>query len=85
MLFSELLKAQGLSEVQIKAIVKDMRSNKIFITYEEKIEERYQKMKHQRDSLRTILGLVEKAIEKEKEPIMNYRLKGEGVKMKHDQ
>lgn len=60
--FLEVLKTQSLSEEQIKAIAKAMRKSRIFITSEEKIEERYHKMKLQRDSLRKRLDLAEKAL-----------------------
>jgi hypothetical protein len=59
--FLELLITQGLSEEQVSEITKAMKKNKIFITYEEKIEERYHKMKLQRDTLRDKLELAEKA------------------------
>lgn len=61
--YTKLLEEQGLSEEQIKTIVNAMRKNRIFITQEEKIEERYQKMKQQRDLLKKKLELTESAIE----------------------
>ena len=60
--FLEVLQAQGLSEKQISSITDLMLSNKIFITYEEKIEERFSKMKQQRDRLRARLQIIEKAL-----------------------
>jgi len=63
MLFIELLKAQGLSDEQIAIIAQDMHENKIFITYEEKIEERFRKMKLQRDQVKTKLHLAEAVVE----------------------
>ena len=60
--FLEVLQAQGLSEKQISSITDEMLSNKIFITYEEKIEERFSKMKQQRDKQRARLELIEKAL-----------------------
>jgi hypothetical protein len=60
--FLEVLQAQGLSEKQISLITDAMLSNKIFITYEEKIEERFSKMKQQRDRQRARLELIEKAL-----------------------
>lgn len=60
--FLEVLQAQGLSEKQISSITDLMLSNKIFITYEEKIEERFSKMKQQRDRLRARLEIIEKAL-----------------------
>jgi deoxyribodipyrimidine photolyase len=62
--YKELLEEQGLSEEQIKTIVKAMRKDRIFITHEEKIEERYQKMKHQRDLFKKKLELTENTIKK---------------------
>lgn len=64
MVFIELLKSQGLSEEQLNVIIKEMKKSKVFITYEEKIEERYQKMKLQRDQLKDKLKLAEAALEK---------------------
>lgn len=61
--FLDLLIAQGLSEKQTAAIVDNMKKNKIFITYEEKIEERYQKMKLQRDGMKSKLDLIQKALQ----------------------
>jgi hypothetical protein len=61
--FLELLKSLSLSENQICAIKKGMSKNRVFITYEEKIEERFQKMKHQRDIMKSKLDLTEKALE----------------------
>ena len=60
--YTTLLEEQGLSAEQIKTIVKAMRKDRIFITHEEKIEERYQKMKHQRDLLKKKLELTENTI-----------------------
>jgi hypothetical protein len=67
--FLELLKAQGLSKEQVSEITKAMKKNKIFITYEEKIEERYHKMKLQRDTLRDKLELAEKAGEDQRKSL----------------
>ena len=50
--FTELLKSLGISDEQIQLIVKAMKANKLFVTNEEKIEERYAKMKRQRDTSR---------------------------------
>jgi|GEM_PF-4458883 hypothetical protein len=59
MVFTELLISQGLSEEQVKEIIRKMSKNRIFITQEEKIEERYRKMKLQRDQMRVKLQLAE--------------------------
>lgn len=63
----EVLETQGLSEKQISAITDVMYRNRIFITYEEKIEERYHKMKLQRDSLKRKIDLIEKAFHSQDE------------------
>jgi len=52
MTFEELLKAQGLTDEQIAAIMGAMKENKIYTTSEEKIEERYEKLKAERDGLK---------------------------------
>ena len=62
--YTKLLEEQGLSEEQIKTIVNAMKKNRIFITREEKIEERYQKMKQQRDLLKKKLELTENSLDK---------------------
>jgi Type IIA topoisomerase (DNA gyrase/topo II, topoisomerase IV), A subunit len=49
--FKELLKARGLTDEQINEIIVDMGSHKLFITKEEKIEERYNKLKLQKEDL----------------------------------
>lgn len=49
--FEQLLKSQGLTEEQIKAITKAMSENKIYTTKEEKIEERYEKLKVKKETL----------------------------------
>ncbi len=60
--FIYLLKEQGLSEEQIKIITKEMKKHRIFVTREEKIEERFQKMKFQRDYLKSRLESAIKAL-----------------------
>lgn len=93
MVFFDLLKSQGLQEEQIAAISNEMRRNRIFVTYEEKIEERYIKLKLQRDNLRIKLDLAEKAFEelynifKVNEDTfrkMNCKSKGRGSDYEHD-
>lgn len=49
--FKELLKAQGLDDKQIDAVVKAMSKEKIYTTTEENIEERYNKLKTQKEEL----------------------------------
>lgn len=51
MKFEELLKAQGLSDEQISAITKAMGKEKIYTTTLENIEERYNKLKGQKEDL----------------------------------
>ena len=80
MVFLEILKSNGLSEEQISAITREMGRNKIYITYEEKIEERYKKMKLQRDTLRSRLKLAEEALEKLNMVFKSSIQNGEGVK-----
>lgn len=46
--FKELLKAQGVSDDQIKAITKSMKENKIYTTSEENIDTRYAKLKEKK-------------------------------------
>lgn len=62
MTFIELLKLQGLTKEQIAAIVLLMKKNRIFITKEEKIEERYQKLKQQRNDLKIKLDIVQRTV-----------------------
>lgn len=63
MTLEELLKAQGFTDEQISAILKAMRENKIYTTMEEKIEERYAKLKIERDDLKVKLEAADKTIE----------------------
>jgi len=51
MKLEELLKAQGLTDEQIKAITGAMSKEKIYTTNEENIEERYSKLKEQKTDL----------------------------------
>lgn len=98
MVFTEMLKTQGLSEEQVKGIIKEMNRNRIFITYEEKIEERYRKMKQQRDQLRDTLLQAKAAMGELNKVLMTDRIRqsdtgvnhdinrsGEEVSRKHDQ
>ena len=62
MTFKELLTAQGLNEAQITAITGEMSKGKLFITNEEKIEERYGKLKIDRDDLKEKLGTADTTI-----------------------
>ena len=49
--FQEILASQGLTKKQYDAVKIKMLQNRIFITKEEKIEERYQKLKRKRQML----------------------------------
>ncbi|MCS9992364.1 scaffolding protein [Weissella confusa] len=50
--FKELLTKQGVDDEKAAAIIEAMQTEKIFTTTEENIEERFNKMKSQRDSAR---------------------------------
>ena len=62
MTLEEILKAQGLSEEQIKAVTKGMADNKIYITELENAQERYEKLKTQKEDaeekLKTANGTI---------------------------
>lgn len=58
----ELLKGLGIEERIIQNILKGMNDNKIFTTKEEKIEERYNKMKLERDDLKEKLSKADDTI-----------------------
>ena len=73
MVFLELLKSQGVPEDQITAITQEMKRNRIFITGEENIEERYQKMKLQRDNLKIKLILAEKVLDELNQGVQAYK------------
>lgn len=47
----EILKAQGLTDEQIKAVTDDMKKNKIFTAGEENLDIRYSKLKTDHDAL----------------------------------
>lgn len=49
--FRELLKKQGLTDDQIKAVVEAMKTEKIYTTKEENIDERYEKLKSQKEDI----------------------------------
>jgi hemoglobin-like flavoprotein len=55
MTFFEILSAQSVTKEQISVILKEMSRNRIFLTKEEKIEERYLKLKQKRDELKNKL------------------------------
>lgn len=53
MTLEELLKKQGLSDEQIKAITAGMKENKIYTASEENLDIRYGKLKTDYDNLTT--------------------------------
>jgi septal ring factor EnvC (AmiA/AmiB activator) len=55
MTFLDILSVQGLSKEQCSAIMKEMERNRIFFTKEEKIEERYHKLRQKRDEIKSKL------------------------------
>ena len=63
MTLEELLKAQGLSEEQIKAIMDSMKQNKIFTAGEENLDTRYAKLKTDHDGVTSQLDEANKLIE----------------------
>lgn len=56
MKFEELLKAQGLTDEQIKAVTDAMSKEKIYTTTLEKADERYEKLKIKKEALQEELG-----------------------------
>lgn len=62
MTFAELLKAQGLTDEQVKAITDGMKQNKIFTSSEENLDIRYGKLKGDFDALTTEHGESTKLI-----------------------
>ena len=62
MKFEELLKAQGLSDEQISAITKAMGKEKIYTTTLENAEERYNKLKAQKENLDEQLKTTDETI-----------------------
>ncbi len=56
MTFSEILKAKGLSDEDVKAIVGEMKQNKIFTSGEENLDIRYSKLKTDYDNLKSQHG-----------------------------
>ena len=63
MTFEEYLKTiEGLTDEQVSAIIGGMKENKLFISGEEKIDERYGKLKTQHDEVATKLTAAEELI-----------------------
>ena len=71
MTLEELLKAQGLSDEQIKAITASMKENKIYTASEENLDIRYGKLKTDYDTLNTQHGESTKLIEQLKKDAKN--------------
>lgn len=71
MTLEELLKAQGLSDEQIKAITASMKENKIYTASEENLDIRYGKLKTDYDTLSTQHGESTKLIEQLKKDAKN--------------
>ena len=71
MTLEELLKAQGLSDEQIKAITASMKDNKIYTASEENLDIRYGKLKTDYDTLNTQHGESTKLIEQLKKDAKN--------------
>lgn len=59
----EVLKKQGLTDAQVDAILADMKANKIYTTSEENIDERYSKLKGQKEDADEQLKTANKTIE----------------------
>lgn len=59
----EILKAQGLTDEQIKAIQISMKENKVYETSLENADERYNKLKTQKDDLKGQLDTANSTIE----------------------
>ncbi|MCF6466353.1 phage scaffolding protein [Clostridium sp. Cult2] len=62
MTLEEILKAQGLADEQIAAIMSSMKENKIYTTNEENIDIRYNKLKIERDDLKEKLETADNTI-----------------------
>lgn len=71
MTLEELLKAKGLTDDQIKAILDGMKENKIFTASEENLDIRYGKLKTDYDNLITQNGEATKLIEQLKKGTKN--------------
>lgn len=65
MTLAEILKAQGLSDDQIKTVTAEMKENKIFTAAEENLDIRYSKLKGDHDTLtaqhKEVTALLEQA------------------------
>lgn len=63
MTLQEILKAKGMSDEDIEAVIGEMKQNKIFTTTHENMDVRYPKLKADHDSLTTQHGESTKLIE----------------------
>lgn len=61
--FKAFLKAQGLTDEQITAILDGMKAEKIYLSSEENIDERYNKLKGQHDDLKGQLDTANTTID----------------------
>lgn len=83
--FKAFLKAQGLEDTIIENIVKGMPGAKIYLSAEEKIDERYNKLKGQKELLDEQLETANGTIETlRKDNGSNEALQGEVIKYKND-
>lgn len=63
MKFDDILKSVGLAEEQIIQVNDAMRQSKLFLTTEEKLEERYTKVKEQKEALEAELKTAQQTID----------------------
>lgn len=63
MTLQEILKAKGMDDASIEAVIGEMKQNKIFITAHENMDVRYPKLKGEYDTLATQHGESAKLIE----------------------
>lgn len=83
--FKAFLKSQGLSDEQIEAVAKGLAGAKIYLTAEEKIEERYTKLKGQKELLDEQLKTANATIETlKKNNGSDENLQAEVTKYKED-
>ena len=83
--FKAYLKSQGLSDEQVETVAKGLAGAKIYLTAEEKIEERYTKLKGQKELLDEQLKTANATIETlKKDNGSNEDLQLEVTKYKND-
>jgi len=71
MTLEEILKAKGLTEEQVAEITKEMTEHSIYLTNEENLEIRYNKLKNQKDEL-------DEDLKQARETISNLEEQGKG-------